>query len=258
MGYILYSICHTLWLLYAAIVSLLFYVWFICLFPWFVLAINVPACKGWARRLGYLLAKGAFVVGCLPTRVRYDEPLSKQNTYIFCANHTSFLDIPAVALCKHRIAFVGKDSIAKVPLWGYMYKNLHLTVHRSSFRSRSNVLKRIISTLTQGTSIGMFPEGGIRSKYPPKLANFQDGAFVAAVKTKVPIVPTVLYYNWLIFPKYIPKYLNLHPRPHIAEIHYLKPIQTNQKTEKDVQKLKEIVKNQIQNALEKRFPRIMS
>ena len=66
----------------------------------------------------------------------YRSTLDKNRSYIFCPNHFSYLDIPAMGLNKFNSIFVGKSDMEKIPLFGFMYKKLHITVNRDSLKSR--------------------------------------------------------------------------------------------------------------------------
>ena len=37
--------------------------------------------------------------------------------------------------------------------------------------------------------MGIFPEGGIKTKKIPQLAPFKDGAFIMAIEKQIPILP---------------------------------------------------------------------
>ncbi len=54
--------------------------------------------------------------------------------------------------------------------------------------------------LKDKSSIVLFPEGGIYTKNPPKMAPFKNGAFRLALDKQIPIIPITLSYNHLILP----------------------------------------------------------
>ncbi len=51
-----------------------------------------------------------------------------------------------------------------------------------------------------GFNLGFYPEGGIRSKNIPQMADFKDGAFRLAVEKQIPIVPITLPDNYIFLP----------------------------------------------------------
>jgi 1-acyl-sn-glycerol-3-phosphate acyltransferase len=87
-----------------------------------------------------------------------------------------------------------------IPVFGFMYSKLHITVDRAKLKSRYITLVKSLKALDQGKSLVIFPEGGIVSKHPPVMAEFKDGAFRAAIEKQIPIVPVTIPYNWIILP----------------------------------------------------------
>ncbi len=95
--------------------------------------------------------------------------------------------------------FVGKSSMGRIPMFGFMYRKLHITVDRSRLMSRYTMLVRSLEALDNGKSLIIFPEGGIYSN-GPVMSRFKDGAFRAALQKGVPVVPVTIPHNWIILP----------------------------------------------------------
>ena len=119
-----------------------------------------------------------------------NQDLEKNQPYIFISNHTSILDIMLMAILhkNHPIVFVGKDELAKLPIFGPIYRKICITVDRSDTKSRTRVFKLAKERISQGSSIVIFPEGGIPDDESIILEDFLEGAFMIAISTKVPIV----------------------------------------------------------------------
>lgn len=81
-----------------------------------------------------------------------------------------------------------------------MYRNIHITIDREKLKSRYNALGKCSVELDEGRNLVIFPEGGIVSKHPPKMARFKEGAFRLAIEKQIPIVPVTIPYNWIISP----------------------------------------------------------
>lgn len=145
-------------------------------------------------------AKLFFTLLFIPFRVEVRAKLNPRQSYIFCPNHFSYLDIPTLGLNPWNAIFVGKNDMERVPLFGYMYKKLHITVDRSRLKSKFNTLVRSLQAIEEGKSLVIFPEGGIITQDPPRLANFKDGAFRAAIEKQIAIVPVTIPHNWIILP----------------------------------------------------------
>jgi 1-acyl-sn-glycerol-3-phosphate acyltransferase len=57
-----------------------------------------------------------------------------------------------------------------------------------------------LKAIDEGYSLVIFPEGGIRSKTPPIISSFKDGAFRAAIEKQIAIVPVTIGDNWQALP----------------------------------------------------------
>src|SRR6185503_52249 len=123
-----------------------------------------------------------------------------------CPNHFSYLDIPTMGLNRINTIFVGKSEMERIPLFGFMYSRLHITVDRSKLKSKFITLQRSLEALDQGKSLVIYPEGGIITNDPPNMTSFKDGAFRAAIEKQIAIVPVSIPFNWIIMPD-PPKFL---------------------------------------------------
>ncbi|QDH79439.1 1-acyl-sn-glycerol-3-phosphate acyltransferase [Echinicola soli] len=186
--------------IYSTYGTIIFLGSFLILLPLFIITIEVPGLKKYGRMLNGIWAKVFFSGLFMNVKVENRHHLKKHSQYIIVANHFSYLDIPVIGLMSGDAVFVGKSSIGRVPLFGYMFRRLHIAVDRESFRSRGETLKRTKEIIDEGSSIIIFPEGGIRSTEPPKIAQFKDGAFNLAFEKQIPIIPVTLSYNHLILP----------------------------------------------------------
>lgn len=134
----------------------------------------------------------------LPWHKEYRQKPDPNAQYIFCSNHFSYLDIPAMGLTPIDFMFLGKSSLGKIPVFGYIYRKLHLTIDRRNLRNRYEGFIKARKALEEGLSLVVFPEGGVVTKVPPHMAKFKDGAFRLAIEQQVPIVPVTLPNNWKV------------------------------------------------------------
>ena len=125
----------------------------------------------------------------------------------------------------------------KIPLFGFMYKRMHITVDRQNLKSRYKALNEAAEMLDEGRSLAIFPEGGILTKEPPKLVPFKDGAFRLAIEKQVPIVPVTLPFNWIILPD--DGKLMINKRDGKVKAIFHEPIETKGMVIKDIKLLKE-------------------
>ncbi len=125
--------------------------------------------------------------------VQLDETLDVNKSYMFCPNHASLIDpFLLTALSKNPIVFVGKQELAKIPLFGFFYKRAVIMVDRKSVKSRRKVYLLAKKRLQNGVSMAIFPEGLVPEENII-LAPFKKGAFSLAIEFEMPIVPQVYF-----------------------------------------------------------------
>ena len=224
----------------------IFGILFVLFLPLLLIPIIFPKQYQWVGIFNRWWAKFLFIFTFLPYRIECRTKLDPKKQYIFCPNHLSYLDIPTLGLNPINTIFVGKSEMEKIPLFGYMYSKLHITVDRSKLKSKFITLQRSIEALDEGKSLVIYPEGGIITKHPPQLTPFKDGAFRAAIEKQVAVVPVTIPYNWIIMPD-PPKYL--YPQTIVVIFH--EPIETKDMTLQQVDGLKQQVFDVIQTELQK-------
>lgn len=139
----------------------------------------------------------------------YLEELKKGRSYIFVANHISYLDSAIIPKTfRHPIRPLGKVEMSKVPIFGFIYKNAIVTVDRSSAENRTKSVLILKSILKKGISVLVFPEGTFNTTHQP-LKELYDGAFRIAIETGTPIKPVLI--------------MNSYDRMHYSTIFSLNP-----------------------------------
>jgi 1-acyl-sn-glycerol-3-phosphate acyltransferase len=228
-----------------------FIILFFVFFPLLVIPILFPsqfnligvANRWWARVL--------FIMIGIPFHCEYRAKLRSKGQYIFTPNHFSYMDIPVMGLNAVNTIFVGKSEMQNVPLFGYMYRKLHITVDRASLKSRYNSLKESLDAIDEGKSLVIFPEGGIVTEKDPVMSRFKDGAFRVAIEKQIPIVPVTIPHNWIILP---PDQFLL--RWHPITVIFHEPIDTKGLTLNDVDALKVKVFGVIESELQKHLNKL--
>lgn len=215
---------------------------FLLLYPIIFPLIHHKKSKKYALKIIHIWGKLFFFFSFIRFDIVYDFKPQKDQIYVFCANHFSYLDIPVlVVLIKNHFSFIGKSSIKKFPLFGYMYAKLHVLVDRGSRSSRASSLVKSMRAL-QNRSLAIFPEGGITSKKFPFMSTpLMDGAFQMAIQQKVPIVPISLFNNHLLLND-----SNFTLRPGVIKVHVHKPLFTSELTMEDLPVVREKVYQAIQ------------
>jgi len=233
-------------ILYTGYGFIIFIVSFLILLPFLFVPILFPSQFKWVGIINRIWAKCLFIGLLKPYSVELRAPLDKRKQYVFCPNHFSYLDIPTMGLNPINAIFVGKGSISKVPVFGYMYSRLHILVDRSNLKSRYASIVQSLKAIDDGKSLVIYPEGGIITDRDPILARFKDGAFRVAIEKQIPIVPVTIPYNWIILPPY--EFLVWRGR---VKVIFHEPIETTGLTLNDVDRIKNETFNVIDNELKK-------
>lgn len=180
--------------LYCIYALILFVVLMIPVFLWSLFALSqgrikggnliYAACKVWADLW--------FPMIFIRHRNMYEQPLDDHSSYIFVANHISYLDAAIIPKTFRRpVRPLGKVELSKVPIFGFIYKNTIVTVDRSSAGNRAKSVQLLKSILRKGISVLVFPEGTFNTTGKP-VKEFYDGAFRIAIETGTSIRPVLL------------------------------------------------------------------
>jgi 1-acyl-sn-glycerol-3-phosphate acyltransferase len=144
------------------------------------------------HRIARVWAKMLLAVSFIRVRAEGLEKLDPHGSYVFVANHASFMDIPAIlSRLPNQFRFFAKKGLFKIPFLGtHLRRAGHLPVDQSSPRASLKSMStgaRLIAE--RGISVLLFPEGG---RAPDGLREFRDGAAYIAIKAGVPVVPLAI------------------------------------------------------------------
>lgn len=122
----------------------------------------------------------------------YEEEHDYSKPYIYVINHISYLDAAIVPKAIRKpVRPLGKVEMSKVPVFGYIYRKVVVTVDRSDAAHRLRSIRRLKALLRKQISILFFPEGTFNLTKGEPLKNFYDGAFRIAIETGTPIRPVL-------------------------------------------------------------------
>jgi 1-acyl-sn-glycerol-3-phosphate acyltransferase len=155
-----------------------------------LLAVVVPR-LAWRRGLTRWLARAALALFGLRIATSGLTNLPA-GSCVVVANHSSYLDgVLLVALLPPRFSFVVKREAAGLPFAGFLLHRIGVEfVDRHSHGGRQRGARRVIERAEQGHSLVFFPEGTFDET--PGLKRFHAGAFTAAVRGSMPVVPAVI------------------------------------------------------------------
>lgn len=186
---------YPFWVLYRIWFYVLVAIPIIILFPILIISISREQWYPLFFRLARIWSKFILIGMGFGYKIIREEIPDPNKSYMFVANHTSMADIMLMLVAvKNPFVFVGKQELAKIPLFGFFYKRTCILVDRSSAKSRQAVFLRAQRRLKQGVSICIFPEGGVPDEHI-LLDSFKDGAFRLAINHQIPVVPITFYDN---------------------------------------------------------------
>ncbi|KDN54078.1 lysophospholipid acyltransferase family protein [Flavobacterium seoulense] len=178
-------------------------------------------------------------------KVDSEQTIDEHKSYMIVANHTSMTDIMLMlAVVKNPFVFVGKQELAKIPLFGFFYKRTCILVDRKNSQSRMAVFTKAQKRIQRGLSVCIFPEGGVPDDESVVLDHFKEGAFKLAIQHQIPILPISFGDNKERLP-----YTFFAGSPGIMRVKIHKQVETLGKTESDRKEIRESVRATIYNQL---------
>jgi len=140
--------------------------------------------RSWAHRLLFFSGVRVETIG--------KENISKEKSYVFVANHSSYFDIPAAFVAiPNRMRIMYKKELEKIPVFGWYLKYSDFVgIEREAVASARQSLNEALSLIRQDYSVLIFPEG---TRSPDgRLGEFKRGALYLAFKSGKEIVPVTI------------------------------------------------------------------
>lgn len=171
---------------------LLFVVVMLLLFPFVIIASFLGKIRGGniIYTICQLWADIMMVVWGIRHQNIYETPHNRHQQYVFIFNHISYMDIPIIlkAIRGQHFRILGKAEMAKIPVFGFFYRNAVVMVDRSSAEKRASSVQKLKAVIRKDISVVIAPEGTFNMTHHP-LKEFYDGAFRIAIETQTPIKP---------------------------------------------------------------------
>ena len=177
-----------------------------------------------------------------------NQPQTPDGYCVAVLNHQSYLDSVAIfPAVPGYFRPLGKKEIAKIPLFGFIYKQITLLVDRSSGHSRARSMKLMVRSLRREGHVAIFPEGTFNETHEEPMLRFYDGAFRLAIEAQAPILPILLpdtadRWNGVKLWKMTPGR---------NRVFYLPLVETTGLTQKDLPQLRDRVRERMAEAMQR-------
>jgi 1-acyl-sn-glycerol-3-phosphate acyltransferase len=132
------------------------------------------------------------LVGC-PLKIQGREYFKDGKTYIVVCNHNALIDVPVSSPgIPGGNKTIAKAEMAKIPLFGLIYKTGSILVDRKNEKSRRESFIKMGEVLEMGLHMCIYPEGTRNTSTEP-IKPFHDGAFRLAVSSGHSIIPMIIF-----------------------------------------------------------------
>jgi 1-acyl-sn-glycerol-3-phosphate acyltransferase len=227
---------ENLWGLYAVLVFL------ICAAAALIVVTMLPGIRA---RQGSVTAacRAVFALSAVPVRVTGLERLPPGHSVVV-ANHASYIDGPLLkGFLPARFSFVIKGEMRSVPVVHYLLRRGGSRfVERFAAAGSARDARQIVKAAKDGESMAFFPEGTFLEA--AGIGRFRPGAFVAASRGGMPVVPVAISGTRRMLPA--GAWL---PRPGRLSIRILEPITPDDPVFRDPRLLAERARQRIAEAV---------
>ena len=153
---------------YTTYVVLSFLIGLLLLFPVFVV-ISIPN-NSWSRHTIWCIIRPwsqiwLWLIG-MPLRIQGHRPPERR--YVVVANHISYMDTVVVfSAIPYYFRALGKAEMVKMPLLGFVYKQVVILVKRGNAHNRARSMRLMWRAVRNESSVLVFPEGTFNESPAP-------------------------------------------------------------------------------------------
>jgi 1-acyl-sn-glycerol-3-phosphate acyltransferase len=222
------------------------YVWIefaLAVFGAILAAVFVPGLERRRRCVAFCSRLSLRLAG-ISTVVRGLEKLPATDCVIV-ANHASYVDgVLLQGFLPSKFSFVVKGEMQSFPAVSFLLRRVGCRfVERFEASGSARDARRLLKAASDGESLVVFPEGTFEQE--PGLGRFRAGAFAAAIRAGVPVVPAVISGSRHILPAE-----KLLPRHGHMRIDILNPIEPTHPAFANSKKLAALTRKQILTVLD--------
>ncbi|MGZ4853699.1 MAG: lysophospholipid acyltransferase family protein [Candidatus Angelobacter sp.] len=176
------------------------------------------------------------ILGTVGARVQVEglDKIDTSKPQVYVVNHLSALDIPVLyTYLRFQFRIMAKKELFRYPFMGWhLRRSGQIPVVLDSPKASVRSLNLAVAAIRRGNSLVIFPEGG-RSP-DGQLGSFMGGAFYAAVKAQVDVIPIALVGTYEML-----KMNTWHIKPGPVHMVVGSPIQTVGMSTRDIAKITE-------------------
>ena len=195
----------------------------VALLMWIIGIIDEPKRTGIFRIISKIWMRLFFILTGCGLKIIGKNNFKAGQKYIVTCNHNSFMDVPVTTpFIPGANKTIAKAEMAKIPVFGLIYKRGSILVDRNDKSSRRDSFRKMKEVLNLGMHMCIYPEG-TRNKTDLPLKEFHDGAFKLAIDTGVSILPAIIFNT----KKVLPPGKLFYYWPTKMEIHFLPSIPVN-------------------------------
>lgn len=195
----------------------------VALLMWIIGIVKEPKRTKVFRQISIVWMRVFFFLTACRLKVVGKKHFKPGENYIITCNHNSFMDVPvATPFIPRANKTIAKADMAKIPLFGLIYKRGSVLVDRNDRKSRETSFKKMKQVLSMGMDMCIYPEG-TRNKTDLPLKEFHSGAFRLAIETGTPIIPALIFKTKKVLPSG-----RFYFWPAKMELHFLAPVHMNE------------------------------
>ena len=215
----------------------------LCVLSGILFALLLPGLER-RRRWVTASARATFRLTGVPVQVRGLEKLPTGHCVVV-ANHASYIDgVVLFGYLPPRFGFVIKGELQNFPAVHFLLRRIGARfVERFNTSGSARDARQLLRAASSGESLAFFPEGTFLPH--PGLDEFRAGAFAAAIKGGMPVVPAVISGSRQVMPGG-----HILPRHGHLRIDVLNPIEPGDPAYGDSSDLAELSRQRILEVLD--------
>ncbi len=172
------------------------------------------------------------------------ENLPEEGGYTLYSNHQGKYDALGIMIAHEKpLSMLWEEKSADRPM-ARQVRDLAKgkTIRFDDYNGQIRVLNEIAQEVSKGAKFLIFPEGGYANNRN-FLQEFKSGCFMAALKSRKPIVPVAIYDSWRAMDTAVPGKVR-------TQVHFLEPITEEEYSDMKKKDICDLVKSRIEEKMQ--------